>query len=481
MAASKVYGTRSKNATQIRTLDTEHQSRVLRFEANRKLMLDMEAEMTALDAEIVALELRGRGQLSDDELEQLLQKLERKRGLQAQIHRIQSREEEVEYFTNTSEILFKYYNTLESGSATATSGAVCADDRAPLGKAGRSQGQNQQRQSPNSPPNSILKWFQASASSRPDDAQRCCGGGINPACNPPACNNSTCNTPACNNSTCNNSTCNNSTPGVNGGAHKLAAKSDRATLHDKYMSRVDHTYVRSTASLQRAEDFNECWHCGSKNRTSMIQDGYVFCNECYTMEYILVDHDKPSYKDPPKEITYFAYKRINHFNEWLNTVQGKETTFIPDEVFNRILLELQIRRVTNLSDLTNEQMKNILKKFRSDGGSRYYEHIPYIIAKLNGLPTPHLPPELEERLRHMFCQIQVPFLKHACALNPTRKNFLSYSYVLNKFMQLLEKDQYLSFFPLLSILTSLGAKVQEAMPALVSSSQQQQALVALAA
>ena len=32
---------------------------------------------------------------------------------------------------------------------------------------------------------------------------------------------------------------------------------------------------------------------------------------------IFADSDKPSYKDPPKEISYFKYKRINHFNEWL--------------------------------------------------------------------------------------------------------------------------------------------------------------------
>ena len=66
--------------------------------------------------------------------------------------------------------------------------------------------------------------------------------------------------------------------------------------------------------------------------------------------------------------------------------------------------------------------------------------------RLDGLPVPHMPPQLEERLRHMFCQIQVPFLKHA---PPERKNFLSYAYVLHKFMQLLEKDEYLPSFPLL--------------------------------
>ncbi|PNH00407.1 putative transcription factor [Tetrabaena socialis] len=251
----------------------------------------------------------------------------------------------------------------------------------------------------------------------------------------------------------------------NTGTPKVSTTNDRASLLDKYLSCTDFTHIRTSAANCH-EDVSACSHCKSASRTAMIQDGYMFCNNCFTVEYILVDHDKPSYKDPPKEITYFAYKRINHFNEWLNTVQGKETTLIPDEMFDKILLELKKLRITNLSELSNTKMKDILKKLRPEGGSRYYEHIPHIITKLNGLPTPHLPPELEERLRHMFCQIQVPFLKHACALNPARKNFLSYSYVLNKFMQLLEKDQYLSSFPLLT--PTLGARVQEAMPVLVS-------------
>ena len=225
---------------------------------------------------------------------------------------------------------------------------------------------------------------------------------------------------------------------------KVATTNDRATLLDKYLTSIDPT--RSKNSSGPVEPSNACHHCKSTNRTSMINDGYLFCNDCFTIEWILVDHDKPSYKDPPKEITYFAYKRINHFNEWLNTVQGKETTLIPDEMLDKILLELKKLRITNLSTLTNAKMKEILKKLRPEGGSRYYEHIPHIITKLNGLPSPNFPQELEEKLRHMFCQIQVPFLKHACELNPSRKNFLSYSYVLRKMVELLGKDQYSSSF-----------------------------------
>ena len=52
----------------------------------------------------------------------------------------------------------------------------------------------------------------------------------------------------------------------------------------------------------------------------------------------------------------------------------------------------------------------------------------------------------EEQFRNMFKDIQHPFQKHC----PTdRKNFLSYSYVLHKFCELLELDHLLVYFPLL--------------------------------
>jgi benzoyl-CoA reductase/2-hydroxyglutaryl-CoA dehydratase subunit BcrC/BadD/HgdB len=53
---------------------------------------------------------------------------------------------------------------------------------------------------------------------------------------------------------------------------------------------------------------------------------------------------------------------------------------------------------------------------------------------------------MEERIRMMFKLVQPAFLKHAPS---NRKNFLSYSYVIHKFMQLLERDEYLEHFNLL--------------------------------
>lgn len=96
-----------------------------------------------------------------------------------------------------------------------------------------------------------------------------------------------------------------------------------------------------------------------------------------------------------------------------------------------------------MADLNYNKVKRILKGLQKN---KYYEHIAHIIYRLNGIPTPNLSADLEEKLRNMFKQIQIPFWKYA---PPKRKNFLSYAYVLHKMIQLLERDEYLNCFQLL--------------------------------
>ena len=220
---------------------------------------------------------------------------------------------------------------------------------------------------------------------------------------------------------------------------KETLKEDRASLLEKYMSFTDKNFIRP----MECDVPSQCKHCSSSNLYIHMNDGFVCCNDCSCIEYIIVDHERPSYKDPPREVSYFAYKRINHFNECLSQIQGKETTEIPDEVYDAILLEIKKQRIINIADLTVEKVREILKKLDLN---KYYEHAPHIKHKLNGLPVPHLEPELEDKLRTMFKMIQQPFLKH---MPPDRKNFLSYSYVLHKLIQLLDKDEYLDNFSLL--------------------------------
>lgn len=85
------------------------------------------------------------------------------------------------------------------------------------------------------------------------------------------------------------------------------AEKNKGELLNKYMTQINADYIEEFD--KRVE---ECSHCGCTDMVVMNNDGYMFCKSCHNMEYIIIDHEKPSYRDPPKEITCFTYKRINH-------------------------------------------------------------------------------------------------------------------------------------------------------------------------
>jgi DNA-directed RNA polymerase subunit RPC12/RpoP len=184
-----------------------------------------------------------------------------------------------------------------------------------------------------------------------------------------------------------------------------------------------------------------CDACGEDMKIS-VNDATVSCPECGFHKLILMDSDKPSYKDPPREVSYYAYKRINHFNEWLAQFQAKESTEIPEEVFENILGQIKKERIQP-SSLNRSKIREILKKLKYNS---FYEHVPHILSRLNGHTAPVMDRETEEKLRYLFKEIQPSFQKHCPA---DRSNFLSYSYVLYKLCELLELDDFLHCFPLL--------------------------------
>lgn len=213
---------------------------------------------------------------------------------------------------------------------------------------------------------------------------------------------------------------------------------NKSSLVEKYMLIMDSNYIK-TVNSPTVCCCNKC----DIELTIIIQEGIMICPSCGYQELMLVEQNRPIYRQSNKEASNQSYKRVNHFNEWVSQIQGKESTEIPEEIFEKILSEIKKEQIKDTLKLSYNKMREILKKLKFN---KYYEHIYYIIYRLNGISPPNFTPELEEKLRNMFKEIQGPFLKHC---PDKRKNFLSYSYVLFKFCQLLEKDEYLKHFSLL--------------------------------
>lgn len=224
---------------------------------------------------------------------------------------------------------------------------------------------------------------------------------------------------------------------------------------DTYVQQYDATASRQTAIvneyLMQVTDEppklalhtrDECPLC---NETLMLinSKAIMTCPSCgYSVTYLDATMSSMSYSDDV-EFSSFSYKRINHFNEWLQQVQAKENFDLSDENMQNIMEELYKQRITDISQVTQKKVREILKILKL---RKAYEHVAHITCRLTGAKPMRIPPEAEETCRLMFIAVQPAFEKH-CPKD--RKNFLSYAYCLFKFFQLLGYDQFLDSFSLL--------------------------------
>ena len=206
---------------------------------------------------------------------------------------------------------------------------------------------------------------------------------------------------------------------------------NRAQLFEKFCQRINGIRVQHDDGSKRIK---YCIECNIEKIFDMAESAYI-CSLCGDSETIILDEER-QIKD------YSPYRRLNHFREWLNQFQAKQSPDIPEQVFMDIVKELNKNRILDLSVLNKKNMKGILKKLDYN---IYYEHVAYIINKLNNLPPPKITRDMEKVFISMFVKIQDPWENYK---QDGRKNFLSYSYVLHKFCELLELDHLLECFPL---------------------------------
>ena len=216
------------------------------------------------------------------------------------------------------------------------------------------------------------------------------------------------------------------------------SESITTNISQQYLINMDETFLDINKYIQ---DSDVCGECRKGELIPIEHEGIMVCNQCFVNVPYLVENEKPSYKEPPKEACFYAYKRINHFREILAQFQAKETTQIPDAVLDNIKNQIRKERI-DLKNFDNRSAKEILKKL---GYNKYYEHIPFIKDKL-GIKPPVMSPELEESLCNLFMEIQAPYARYC---PDDRVNFLNYYYTVYKLCELLDQREFLPFFPML--------------------------------
>lgn len=369
------------------TLDATHNDKIDEFQANRENLPELEKQIC--DKKSRLNNLNNLENREPDIIKEQLNLQNEINDLEYKILEIKNNQEELDYYLNSGKILFEYYENLEK---KVKKGA---------------------KKSPTK--NTLLNFFNVTDDIKPDDIKLQPKGPRKPRSN------------------------------TIDRFITMENRFQRATLYDDYLSTIDPNFV----NVHNDEESNTadyyCVDCDEYRLLDMAESCFI-CPKCASSVTVILDNGKSNSKDIPVDLNHFAYKRMNHFNECLSQFQAKESTEIPQEVYDMILLEMKKERNNNLASLTKVKIKYYLKKHSNKNYNKYYEHIPHIINRLNGLPPNTMTPKMEDELRMMFRCIQAPFEKHKPR---DRKNFLNYNYVLHKLCQLKGWNDFAQKFPLL--------------------------------
>ncbi|AZL89391.1 transcription factor [Megavirus baoshan] len=370
------------------TLDQKHTDKINKFEKMSQSLPKKRAKLTKLIAELEELKSMNPNKYSHEDIRRKAHLMDTIEKLRNDIYSIENCTESLNYIVNTLPILVNYYDNEN----------IIDDDKEEFISETINDGKK-----------NILSYFlkennKSESADSPDGKKNKSGK-----------------------TTYSGSKTSNSKPRIS-----------RAKLYDNYLNITDSQHRKAPKKISNICPVEDC----GGERILSQNDSYIVCKKCGLSEPILLTTDKPNYKEPTQDSGTYAYKRINHLTEILSQLQAKESTDIPPKVFESIKRELKKRKI-NKNDLDIFRLRRILKKLNY---RKYYEHVPHILQIINGKEPPNFSREHEMKIKQMFRQVQKPFAIY-CPKN--RKNFLNYSYVLHKFCELLDLDEYISYFPLL--------------------------------
>ena len=218
---------------------------------------------------------------------------------------------------------------------------------------------------------------------------------------------------------------------------------EKMLLTNEYMQIFDPNYtVTTNVEYDISKDDIICSRC---NVLLEVDEGSYVCHSCGYCKLGIEQSSEPSYKELQDYVykPQFTYQKLTHLEDWLRRFQSKENRYIEQSILDKVILEARKQRITDLNTLNEEKVKKFLKKLNLND---YYDNVIAIINRINGRPPFQLTVEIENKIKTMFQQIQAPFIKHKPA---SRKNFLSYAYILYQFFKILGLNEFAKYFPLL--------------------------------
>ncbi|ARF10614.1 late transcription factor VLTF3-like protein [Hokovirus HKV1] len=221
-------------------------------------------------------------------------------------------------------------------------------------------------------------------------------------------------------------------------------KKKKCDLFNEFRYIVDPNYImEKNKNFKNPNKFYErCPECNVDKKINQTE-GTLVCPKCGKVDNLMIEPEKINSKDKVVDKVVYPYKKMNHLNEWLNQIQAKQTTEIPNEMLDQIKLELKKNREYDLIKIKPQRIVEILKKI---GKTKFKEHHILIWVLITGNTAPSLTREEEDNIREFFKMTQEPYAKYK---TKGRINYSSYSFIIYKICELLGYTQITSILQLL--------------------------------
>lgn len=194
------------------------------------------------------------------------------------------------------------------------------------------------------------------------------------------------------------------------------------------------------------------------NGTDMV------CPRCHTaypyMDTIPGTNNAVSFKEEQDSTPSGGYNKSAHQEDLLKKVQGKGGKIVSDAQMMQIvnyLFEEGVRPEDLCSPPPNPRMApqptkegiELIRKAMKDLKMNK-NHLTQVYCRLTNCLPPHVSPEREEVLGLLFRLIEKgPYQKWKAIFDPKRNNFMSYTFSTRKFVELLNWEDLVPWFPLL--------------------------------
>ena len=200
---------------------------------------------------------------------------------------------------------------------------------------------------------------------------------------------------------------------------------DPADGLDAYYERADPFLCeaeRIALRPQRALVFEEgCVVCGSHTYEVDEARGDCVCvcgavRPCETRSAKYLPFDRT-------RLVHHCYRRITHFTSVLDSLTTRRP---PNDLLRSVQREMRKQRV-DVQRLTHARLREIMHAARMQ---RSYPLAPSLLAHLKGQHMPRLGAEEIRRLHELFHEVQHAFDAVISYVDQTRRNFVSYPYLL---------------------------------------------------